>query len=178
MKILGVGLTAVTLWAAFAACGGTDGNLGTGVPVTCGEGTHRCCSAQGFVCVPLATACALSDSACTNPVDASSPDAGSAPDSSAPDTGYDGGVCPTTTVTACWLGPNPISCTADSQCPVPSGATCNTSTGVCECPDCENGGFCGGVVCVTGTLCEVAYPGEHPTCRCDPSNGNPCTPPP
>jgi hypothetical protein len=50
-----------------AACSGSSTGGIASPPVTCGDGTHRCCGASGFECVTLATACTLSDSACATP---------------------------------------------------------------------------------------------------------------
>jgi hypothetical protein len=195
-------MLATALALAVGACGGSDGmSIATDPtdPVTCGDGTHRCCAPGGFECVPLATGCTLADSACRSspPSDGGAEAQSSCPDgltrcciasgtyacvasSSCVDESVcmPGGTdaCPNTTIPACWLGQPSIACKSDLDC-ARTGGSCSP-TGVCDCPDCEANALCGSATCVSGTQCVRAIGGQHATCRCVPTDSHACAPPP
>jgi cytochrome c553 len=77
-------LGAIAALLGFGACGGTSGDFTNGQTVSCGAGTHECCSSGGLVCVPLATSCTLPASSCGAADAAAAPsDAGGALDDDA-----------------------------------------------------------------------------------------------
>ena len=205
MRLPSLGLAVGSVLLLLAACSGSDGTVpGATAPLTCGEGTHRCCGASGFECVGLSTSCTRSDSDCGGsapPVDAGTgvdasgacavgwkkccPNAGCVPDGNscplgcaAPPVDSGGGGTDADTgaiLPACWLGQTAPTCVDDTAC-TRAGAACNTSTGLCECPDCTASAFAGSPSCAAGLTCVSAYPGQHPTCRCEP--GGACSGPP
>jgi hypothetical protein len=138
MRALFLGIVAALV--GFAACGGTSGGLGNGQTVSCGAGTHECCTSNGLVCVPVATTCALPLSACAGTDDAAAPsdasgattdDATTCTDCHAGDAGNDAGkVGPPVDASgdACPSNPTDLSACTQSglSCPFPirGGCTC------------------------------------------------------